>query len=91
MGYSIKLDVSSTYHPQKNVVNCSIKDFLQSLVGDLLKSWNKKLVKAEFAYNCSMNWSIVCFSPFFVVYRTNSRAPLDLAPISYLKIGNSKA
>ena len=76
---------------KKNVVNCSFRDFLQSLVSDLLKSWNKKLVQAEFASNCSMNWSIVCFSPFFGVYRTNSRASSDLAPVFYLKIVNNKA
>jgi hypothetical protein len=49
-------------------------------VGEHIKSWDKKLFRAEFTYNCSTNCSIG-FSLFTIIYGSNPHAPLDLAPI----------
>ncbi|KAG5527003.1 hypothetical protein RHGRI_028065 [Rhododendron griersonianum] len=89
-----KLDFSTAYHPQTDgqteVVNRSVGNLLRSLVGDHLKSWDQRLYQAEFAYNRSVNRSSG-FSPFFVTYGFNPRAPLDLAPVPDLKRPNGKA
>jgi hypothetical protein len=81
---STKLDYSNAYHPQTNgqteVVNRSLGVLLRSLVGEHIKSWDKKLFQAEFAYNRSMNRS-TCLSLFTIIYGSNPHAPLDLAPI----------
>jgi hypothetical protein len=81
---STKLDFSSAYHPQTDgqteVVNRSLEDLLRSLVGEHIKSWDTKLFQVEFAYNRSTNRSIG-LSPFTIIYGSNPRAPLDLAPI----------
>ena len=56
---STKLDFSSAYHPQTDgqtkVVNRSLGALLRSLVGEHIKSWDTKLLQAEFAYNRSTN------------------------------------
>lgn len=79
-----KLDFSSAYHPQTDgqteVVNRSLGGLLRSLVGDHLKSWDRKLYQAEFAYNRSTNRS-ARFSPFFIVNGINPWATLDLSPV----------
>jgi hypothetical protein len=83
-----KLNFSSTYHPQTHgqtkVVNQSLGALLWSLVREHNKSWDTKLFQAEFAYNCSTNWS-TGFSPYTIIYGSNPRAPLDLAPILDMK------
>jgi hypothetical protein len=85
---STKLDFSSAYHPQTDgqteVVNRSLGALLWSLVGEHIKSWDTKLIQAEFAYNRSTNRS-TCFSPFTIIYGSNPRALLDLAPILDMK------
>jgi hypothetical protein len=89
-----KLDFSSAYHPQTDgqteVVNRSRGDLLRSLVGDNLKTWDQKLFQAEFAFNRSVNRS-TGFSPFHIVYGTNPRAPVDLAPVPDLNRPHGKA
>ena len=91
---SIKLNFSSAYHPQTDgqteVVNRSLGALLLSLVGEHIKSWDTKLFQAEFAYNHSTNRSIG-FSPFTIIYGSNPRAPLDLAPIPDMKQTNTTA
>jgi hypothetical protein len=77
---STKLDFNSAYHPQIEVVNRSLGALLRSLVGEHIKSWDTKLFQAEFAYNYSTNRSMG-LSPFTIIYGSNPRAPLDLAPI----------
>lgn len=66
-----QLNFSSAYHPQSDgqteVVNWSLGNLLRSLVGDQLKSWDKKLGQAEFAHNHSVNHSTK-FSPFEIMY-----------------------
>ncbi|KAL6580256.1 hypothetical protein OROMI_008280 [Orobanche minor] len=75
------LNFSSAYHPQTDgqteVVNRSLGNMLRCLVGANLKSWDSKLSSAEFAHNLAINRS-TGFAPFFVVYGTLPRAPIDL-------------
>ena len=89
-----KLDFSSAYHPQTDgqteVVNHSLGNLLQCLVGDNLKSWDQKLYQAEFAFNRLVNRSSG-FNPFFANYAFQSRAPIDLAPVPDLKRVHKKA
>jgi hypothetical protein len=77
-----RLNFSSAYHPQSDgqteVVNRSLGNLLRSLVGDQLKSWDKKLGQAEFAHNHAVNRSTK-LSPFEIVYGFLPRCPLDLA------------
>lgn len=89
-----KLNFSTAYHPQTDgqteVVNRSLGNLLRSLVGDHPKSWDQKLYQAEFAYNRSTTRSSG-FSPFFVTYGFNPRAPLDLVPVPDLTRVHGKA
>jgi hypothetical protein len=75
---STKLDFSSAYHPQTDgqteVVNRSLGALFRSLVGE-----HTKLFQAKFTYNHSTNRS-TGLSPFTIIYGSNPRAPLDLAP-----------
>ena len=91
---STKLDFSSAYHPQTDgqteVVNRSLGALLRSLVGEHIKSWDTKLFQAEFAYNRSTNRS-TGLSPFTIIYGSNPRAPLDLAPIPNMTRTNTTA
>jgi hypothetical protein len=59
-------------------------------VGEHIKSWDTKLFQTKFAYNHSTNRS-TGFSPFTIIYGSNPRAPLDLAPISDMKQTNTTA
>ncbi|XP_022881070.1 uncharacterized protein LOC111398390 [Olea europaea var. sylvestris] len=80
-----RLDFSSAYYSQTNgqteVVNNSLGDLLHCLVGDHIKSWDRKLCQAKFAHNHAINRSIG-FSLFQVVYGLVPRGPLDLVPVS---------
>jgi hypothetical protein len=88
------LNFSSAYHPrsdgQTEVVNRSLGNLLHSLVGDLLKSWDKKLGQAEFAHNHAVNRSTK-LSPFEIVYGFLPRCPLDLANLPSNTKVNHKA
>jgi len=88
------LNFSSAYHPQSDgqteVVNRSLGNLLRSLVGDQLKSWDKKLGQAEFAHNHAVNRSTK-FSPFEIVYGFLPRCPLDLANLPSNTKVNHKA
>ena len=89
-----RLNFSSAYHPQSDgqteVVNMSLGNLLRSLVGDQLKSWDKKLGQAEFAHNHAVNRSTK-LRPFEIVYGFLPRCPLDLANLpSHTKV-NHKA
>lgn len=79
-----RLHFSSSHHPltngQTEVVNCSLGNFLRSLVGKNKAGWNKSLPQAEFAYNSSHHRSID-MSPFEAVYGQNLSTPLDLVPL----------
>ncbi|PKI43333.1 hypothetical protein CRG98_036313 [Punica granatum] len=79
-----QLQFSSAYHPQTNgqteVVNRSLGNLLQSLVGEHVKSWDLKLCRVEFAHNHAVNRS-TGFSPFQVVYVVVPKGPLDLIPL----------
>ena len=89
-----KLSFSTAYHPQTDgqteVVNRSLGNHLRSLVGDNLKTWDQKMYQAEFAFNHSVNRS-TGFSPFYIVYGFQPRAPIDLAPVNNLKRIHGKA
>nr|TKS08044.1 hypothetical protein D5086_0000106940 [Populus alba] len=67
--------------------NCTEKDIL---VGDKLKSWDKKLGQAEFAHNYVVNRSTK-LSPFKIVYGFLPRCPLDLANLPNNTKVNHKA
>jgi hypothetical protein len=88
------LNFSNAYHPQSDgqteVVNRSLGNLLRSLVGDQLKSWDKKLGQAEFAHNHAVNRSTK-LSPFEIVYRFLPRCPLDLANLPNNTKVNHKA
>ena len=89
-----KLDSSSAYYPQTDgqteVVNRSLGALLRSLVGENLKSWDQQLYQAEFSYNRSVNRS-TGLSPFTIIYGSNPRTPLYLAPLPDLKRIHTKA
>jgi hypothetical protein len=88
-----KLDFSSSYHPQTDrqieVVNRSSGDLLRSLVGDHLKSWDRKLFQAEFAYSHSKIEALDLASS--LLSGNNPRAPLDLVDVLDLKKISTKA
>ena len=88
-----KLDFSSAYHPQTDgqteVLNRSLGALLLSLVRENLKSWDQQLYQAKFAYNRSVNRSMG-LSPFTIIYESNPRTPLDLAPLPNLKKTHTK-
>ena len=65
---------------QNEVVNRSLENLLQCLVGDHLKSWDAILHLAEFAYNSSLNRTIKT-SPFEVVYGLRPSSIVDIAPL----------
>jgi hypothetical protein len=65
---------------QIEVVNRSLGALLWSLVGEHLKTWDQQLYQAKFANNQSTNRS-TNLSPFTIIYGSNPRAPLDLAPL----------
>ena len=88
------LNFSSAYHPQfdgqTEVVNRSLGNLLRSLVGDQLKSWDKKLGQAEFAHNHAVNRSTK-LNPFEIMYGFLPRCPLDLAKLPNNTKVNHKA
>ena len=80
----IKLKFSTAFHPQTDgqieVVNCSLGNLLQCLVGEANWNWDSILSTAQLAYNSSVNRSIGA-SPFEVVHGYTPRKPLDLLPM----------
>ena len=62
-------------------MNRSLGNLLRSLVGDQLKSWDKKLGQTEFAHNHAINCSTK-LSPFEIMYGFLPQCPLDLANLS---------
>jgi hypothetical protein len=88
------LNFSSAYHPQSDgqteVVNKSFNNLLCSLVGDHLKTWDKKLGQAEFAHNHAVN-RCTKLSPFEIMYEFLPRCPLDLANLPSNTKVNHKA
>ncbi|GKC54983.1 putative nucleotidyltransferase, ribonuclease H [Tanacetum coccineum] len=62
---------------QTEVVNCSLGNFLHSLVSDHPRSWDLKLSQAEFAHNHAINRTTPRL-PFHVIYGLSLRGPLDL-------------
>ena len=80
-----KLRFSTTFHPQTNdqtkVVNRSLGNLFQYLVGEANRNWDSILSIAQLVYNSSVNRSISA-SPFEVVHGYTPRKPLDLLPTS---------
>ncbi|CAA6674598.1 unnamed protein product [Spirodela intermedia] len=79
-----KLNFSTTYHPQTDglteVINCSLGNLLQSLVGKNLTTWDLITPRAEFAYNSLTNRT-TSMSPFEIAHGLAPRKPLDLVPL----------
>ncbi|GJW85972.1 RNA-directed DNA polymerase [Tanacetum coccineum] len=79
-----QLQFSSSHHPQTDgqteVVNRSLENLLQSLVGENPRQWDLVLPQAEFAYNRSKNRT-TGKTPFEVVTGANPITPLDLTPL----------
>ena len=76
-----KLKFSMAFHPQTDgqseVVNRSLGNLLQCLVGEANWNWDSILPIAQLAYDSSINRSIGA-SPFEVVRGYMPRQPLDL-------------
>lgn len=68
---SVKLQMSTAYHPQSNgqteVVNQTIEMYVRCLCGDRVRAWPQWLAWAEFCYNTSYH-SALKATPFEVVY-----------------------
>jgi hypothetical protein len=85
----------SPYHPQTNgktkVVNWSLGNLLQRLVGDNNRNWNLTLPTTQFAYNSFVNWSIGK-SPFEIehdyAYET-FRPPHDVSGSQHARVSKS--
>ncbi|CAA6666528.1 unnamed protein product [Spirodela intermedia] len=79
-----KLKFSTAYHPQiddqTEVVNRSLGNLLQSLVGESLTTWDLIIPRAEFAYNSSTNRT-TSMSPFEIAHGLAPCKPLDLIPL----------
>ena len=79
-----KLRFFMAYHLQTDgqteVVNRSLGNLLQSLVGDNLITWDLVILRGKFAYNASANRTIG-MSPFEVAHVLVPRKPLDLVPV----------
>ena len=79
-----KLKFSTTYHLQTDgqieVVNQSLGNLLQPLVGDNLTTWDLVIPRAEFAYSASANRT-TGMSPFKIAHGLVPRKPLDLVPV----------
>ena len=74
---------------QTKVVNRSLGNLLQCLVGEANRNWDSILPTTQIAYNSYVNRSIGA-SPFKVVYRYTPRKPLDLLPMSpHVRISKS--
>ena len=69
------------YHPQSNgqteMINRSLGDLLNCLVGEHLSTWDSVFLVAEFAYDSSVNRS-TGLSPFEIVTGCKSRKPINL-------------
>ena len=63
------------------MVNRSLGNLLQCLVGEANQNWDSILPTTQLAYNSSVNRSIGA-SPFEVVHGYIPRKPLDLLPMS---------
>ena len=71
------------------MVNRSLGNLLQCLVGEANQNWDSILPTTQLAYNSSVNRSIGA-SPFEVVHGYIPRKPLDLLPMSpYVRISES--
>ena len=74
---------------QIEVVNRSLGNLLQCLVGEANRNWDSILPVAQHAYNSPVNRSIGA-SPFKVVHGYTPRKPLDLLPVSpHVRISES--
>nr|GEX02761.1 transposon Ty3-G Gag-Pol polyprotein [Tanacetum cinerariifolium] len=70
------LCMSSSYHPQTEVINRIMEQYLRCFAGDQPKKWLDWLPWAEYSYNTSVH-SSTKLSPFQVVY---GRPPPRLVP-----------
>ena len=81
-----KLQFSIAFHSQTGgqteVVNRSLSNLLWCLVGENLRTLDLALPTVEFAYNNSVNRTIV-MSPFEVVHGHQPRQPVDLIPMAF--------
>ena len=84
----IKLNFSSTYHPQSDgqteVVNRSLGNMLRSLIGESPKHWDIVLAKANFAYNDSPNRSTGMI-PFQILHGMHPRGVYELCDLGQLE------
>ena len=88
-----KLKFSTAFHLQTDgqteMVNHSLGNLLQCLMGKANRNWNSILHVAQLAYNSSINKSIGA-SPLEVVHGYTPRKPLDLLSMSpHVRISES--
>jgi len=82
MGTHLKF--STTCHPQTDgqteVTNRILGTLIRALIKKNIKAWDELLPHAEFAFNWAPG-KATGLSPFQIVYKQNSKTPLDLIPI----------
>jgi hypothetical protein len=72
---NIKLNFSTTYHPQTERTNQVLEDMLRDCALEHGGSWDKSLPYVEFSYNNSYQASLK-MSPFEALYGRKCRTPL---------------
>jgi hypothetical protein len=81
--------LSTTCHPQTDgqteVVNRTLSTILRAILKTNFKLWEEYLPHIEFSYNRSVH-STMKVSLFQIVYGFNPRTPIDLLPLSSLKM-----
>ncbi|GJT09034.1 putative reverse transcriptase domain-containing protein [Tanacetum coccineum] len=88
MALGMRLDLSTTYHPetdgQSEHTIQTLEDMLRACVIDFGGNWDTHLLLVEFSYNNSYHSSVKC-APFEALYGRKCRTP-----IAWAEVGESK-